>query len=304
MNRLATPMTNSTHAMHPSKNGVAPDLPRQMDPSREAAQMGEASALPGLMRRTIVLAYGVACYALFFGTFLYALGWLSGIGGLTPTTLDALPRPGSASTATAVIIDLLLLLVFAVQHSVMARPWFKRAWTKIVPVAAERSTYVLFSSLALIAMFVAWQPLGGVVWDVENSMLRMAILVAFATGAGLVLASTCLIHHLDLFGLRQVWLYFRGREYTALAFKTPVFYRFVRHPLYVGWMITFFAAPTMTAAHLLFAAVTTIYMLAAIRWEERDLMAAHPEYAQYRQRVGMLFPRRSNAIRTREGIGV
>jgi len=248
-----------------------------------------ASANSSLLSRVSVLVYGVVCYAVFFATFLYAAGWVSGIG-LTPTSLDAAPGPNDGPWFVAVAINVLLLGLFAVQHSVMARPWFKRAWTRVVPDAAERSTYVLFSSVAMIAMFWLWKPIGGVMWDVQNPVGRGAIYAAFAAGWLLVLFATSLINHFDLFGLRQVWLRFRGKEYTPLPFKTPLLYRVVRHPLYLGWLIGFWAAPTMTAAHALFAAVTTVYILMAIRWEERDLMAAHPEYANYRQRVGMLVP--------------
>ncbi len=238
-----------------------------------------------------MLLYGVVCYVIFLASFLYAIGFVSGIGGLTPTALDAPPASDGPSTLLAVGIDLLLLGVFALQHSVMARPWFKRAWTRIVPVAAARSTYVLFSSLALFAVFAWWTPIGGVVWDVESPLGRGLLHAAAAAGWGLVLLSTCLIHHFDLFGIRQTWIHFRGREYTALPFQTPFLSRVVRHPLYVGWLVAFFAAPTMTVAHLLFAATIAIYILLAIRWEERDLVAAHPEYARYRERVPMLLPR-------------
>jgi protein-S-isoprenylcysteine O-methyltransferase Ste14 len=232
------------------------------------------------------VVYGVVCYAIFFATFCYAAGFVGGF--LVPTTLDG-PRTGPLWVAIAINIGLVLL--FGVQHSVMARPWFKAWWTKYVPEHLERSTYVLFSSLALVAMFVLWRPMGGVVWDLHHPVARGAAYAMFAAGWLLVLTTTFLINHFDLFGLRQVWMRFRGRSYTHLRFATPGPYRVVRHPLYVGWLLGFWATPTMTAAHLLFAVLTTVYILAAIRWEERDLVAHHGEdYRRYRARVPMLVP--------------
>jgi protein-S-isoprenylcysteine O-methyltransferase Ste14 len=239
-----------------------------------------------MVRRTLILAYGAVAYVLFLVTFLYAIGFVGGF--LTPTELDG-PRTGSVWVALATNLGLLVL--FAVQHSGMARPAFKRWLTHYVPQPAERSTYVLLSSVALLFLFWSWQPLGGVVWDVENVLAREAIYLVFAAGWFVVLVTTFLINHFDLFGLRQVWLYFRGVPYSPLEFKTPGPYKVVRHPLYVGWIMVFWATPTMTVAHLLFAVVTTAYILVAIRWEERDLVDAHPEYEAYRQKVGMLTPR-------------
>jgi methanethiol S-methyltransferase len=236
--------------------------------------------------RAAVLAYGVFAYVLFLATFVYAVGFLGGF--LVPTRLDG---PLAGPLGPALLADVALLLLFAVQHSVMARPWFKRRITRVIPETAERSTYVLLSSVALIALFAWWRPLGGVVWDVGNPVARAALQAVFAAGLLTVLVTTFLINHFDLFGLRQSWLQFRGRAAAPLGFVTPGPYRVIRHPLYVGWMAAFWAAPTMTAAHLLFAAATTIYMLVAIRWEERDLIAAHPEYAAHRKRVPMLVPR-------------
>jgi protein-S-isoprenylcysteine O-methyltransferase Ste14 len=177
----------------------------------------------------------------------------------------------------------------------MARPAFKRAWTRIIPEPAERSTYVLCSSLALAGMFWLWQPLGGVIWDFEATWARCTLWTLFLAGWALILFSSFLINHFDLFGLRQVWLHWRGTAYTALPFRTPSLYRVVRHPLYVGWLLAFWATPTMTIAHLLFALLCTAYILAAIPLEERDLVEALPEYAAYREAVPMLLPRAARA---------
>ncbi len=190
----------------------------------------------------------------------------------------------------ALLIDAGLLGLFAIQHSVMARPAFKRWWTRIIPQEAERSTYTLLSSVALIVLFAFWQPLGGVVWQVESPIGQALLYAGCAFGWGLVLVSTFLINHFDLFGLRQVWLQLRRRPYTSLPFKTPVLYRYVRHPLYVGWFFAFWSTPTMTVTHLVFAIATAAYILIAIQLEERDLVKEHPEYAQYKKRVPMLVP--------------
>ena len=192
---------------------------------------------------------------------------------MVPKSMDS---PAQMPFLYALGIDVLLLGIFAVQHSVMARPWFKRAWTRVVPEAAERSTYVLFSSLALIALFAFWQPLGRErLRDIRSPIARSLMYDLFGLGLGLVLMATFLINHFDLFGLRQVWLYLRGKPYTQLSFRTPLFYKYVRHPLYVGWLMAFWFTPTMTGAHLLFAIMTTAYMLMAIRWEEHDLIMVH-----------------------------
>jgi protein-S-isoprenylcysteine O-methyltransferase Ste14 len=238
------------------------------------------------MKRIAIFAYGIISYAIFFVTFLYAAGFVGGF--LVPTTLDA---EAGMPLWQALSIDIALLGLFAIQHSVMARPAFKRRWTRIVPESAERSTYVLFSSLALIALFVWWQPLGGVVWDVHHPGARAGLYGLFAFGWLLVLVTTFLINHFDLFGLRQVWIQLRGRDYTPVPFVVPWPYRLVRHPLYVGWLFAFWATPTMTLSHLAFALITTAYILIAIRMEERDLIAAHPEYAEYRKRTPMLVPK-------------
>ena len=236
------------------------------------------------MGRIVAFAYGVVSYAVFFGTFLYAVGF---VGNFVPQGMDA---PPVSPLGTSLLINLGLLGLFALQHSVMARPAFKRVWTRVVPEPVERSTYVLASSLALLLLFWQWRPLGGLVWDIQNPAGRAVMHAAFAFGWLLVLVTTFLINHFDLFGLRQVWLHLRGRPYEPLPFKTPGLYRLVRHPLYVGWFFAFWATPTMTATHLLFAVATTAYILIAIRLEERDLVHFHPEYAEYRSRVPMLIP--------------
>jgi len=235
--------------------------------------------------RILILMYGAVSYAIFFGTFLYAIGFVTGV--FVPLTLDGEPR---MAVGPAVAIDLSLLALFAIQHSVMARRGFKQWFTRFIPQAAERSTYVLASSLALIALFYFWQPIGGVIWKVDDPTGRIVLYALGAFGWALVLVSTFLINHFDLFGLRQVWLHARGKPYRPLPFGTPGLYRVVRHPLYLGWFFAFWATPTMTVAHLVFALATTAYILLAIQLEERDLMRAHPEYGEYRGRVPMVIP--------------
>jgi methanethiol S-methyltransferase len=239
-----------------------------------------------MFKRIAFFAYGSLSYLIFLGTFLYAIGFIGNFG--LPTTLDGAAR---GPLGIAVAIDVGLLTLFAAQHSIMARKWFKEAWTRVVPKPIERSTYVLFSSLALILLFWQWRPLGGVVWSIEDPIGQLILRVMFAFGWVLVLLSTFLINHFDLFGLRQVWLYLRGRAYTTLHFGTPGPYRLVRHPLYVGWLFAFWSTPTMTLAHLLFSIATTSYILMAIQFEERDLAREHGEaYESYRRSVPMLIP--------------
>lgn len=248
---------------------------------------GNIVPAPGWAARLLAFAYGLFAYVLFLGTYLYAIGFIGNFA--VPTRLDS-TAPGPLGRA--LLINLLLLGLFAVQHSVMARPGFKALWTRIVPAPIERSTYVLFSSVALILMFALWQPMGVVIWNVENPAGRGVLYGLLASGFLIVLIATFLINHFDLFGMRQVYLYLRCRQYTPLRFKTPLFYKYVRHPLYVGWLLAFWAAPTMTAAHLVFAVMTTAYILVAVRFEERDLMTVHGEsYVRYRCEVPMLVPR-------------
>jgi protein-S-isoprenylcysteine O-methyltransferase Ste14 len=239
-----------------------------------------------MLKRVSIFAYGVVCYLAFLATFLYAVGFIGNFG--VPTALDGAAR---VPLGVGIAVDVGLLALFALQHSVMARRWFKERWTKVVPREAERSTYVLFSSLALALLFYAWEPLGGWVWDVQAPIGRAVLLSLYAFGWALVLVCTFLINHFDLFGLRQVWLQLRGRPYARIAFSTPGPYRMVRHPLYVGWLFAFWMTPTMTFAHLLFAVATTAYIVLAIQFEERDLVREHgPVYEQYRRQVPMLVP--------------
>jgi protein-S-isoprenylcysteine O-methyltransferase Ste14 len=240
-----------------------------------------------LLQRIGVLFYGAVCYVIFFATFLYALGFVGDF--VVPKSIDGSP---SDPLWIALGVDLGLLGVFAVQHSVMARPAFKRRLARFIPEAAERSTYVLLSSLALLLLFWQWRPLGGSVWQLEHPLAVASMYVGFGFGWLLVLVTTFLINHFDLFGLRQVWLYFRGQPYRTLRFVVPGPYRIVRHPLYVGWLCAFWFTPSMTVTHLLFALATTSYILIAIRFEERDLIAVHgSDYLRYREQTPMLVPR-------------
>ena len=239
-----------------------------------------------MLKRILFFVYGVVSYLIFFATFLYAIGFIGNFA--VPSTLDG---ASDGEFWKNFLIDAGLLALFAVQHSLMARKWFKDWWTRLVPPALERSTYVLFSSLALILMFWQWRPLGGIVWSIENKTAVYIIYTLFAFGWALVLVSTFLINHFDLFGLRQVWFYLRGKPYEPLKFGTPALYRVVRHPLYVGWFFAFWMTPTMTFAHLLFSVATTAYILLAIQFEERDLVREHGEsYEKYKREVPMLVP--------------
>jgi len=247
-----------------------------------------ASTSASPVQRTGLLVWGVACYALFFACFLYAIAFI-GDFALVPKTIDS-GDPGPLGIA--LVVNLGLLSLFAVQHSVMARPAFKRAWTKIVPEAAERPTYVLASTLALVLLFVYWQPIGGTVWAVTHPIGAFALRALYFAGWGLLLYATALIDHFDLFGVRQAWLGFRGRAYTHHPFATPGLYAHVRHPLYVSWAIIFWATPVMSSGHLLFAVVATAYMVVAVFFEERDLVAHFGDaYRRYQESVPKYLPR-------------
>jgi methanethiol S-methyltransferase len=238
------------------------------------------------MKRTAVLFYGVAAYVVFLATFLYAFGFIGNI--LVPKSIDA---ARTTSFFEALMVNAALLSLFALQHSIMARQWFKRMLTRIIPEPAERATYVFCSSLALILLFWYWQPMGGIIWQIDNSVGQTVMYSGFALGWIIVLVATFMINHFDLFGLRQVVLYLMKRPYTPLKFRVPFFYKYVRHPLYFGWLLAFWCTPVMTAAHLFFAIMTTGYILVAIQFEERDLIRQHGEsYRAYRERVPMILP--------------
>ena len=238
------------------------------------------------MGRILGFLYGIVCYLLFFVTFLYAIGFVGNL--FVPKSIDS-GEP--AAFGQALLINALLLGVFAVQHSVMARPGFKNWWTNFVPKPVERSTYVLLSSLALILLFCQWRPMTDIVWNVENEIGRNVLWALFALGWLLVLVATFLINHFDLFGLRQVYLFLRETKYTELPFQITFLYKIVRHPLLLGFVIAFWAAPTMTVGHLVFALATTGYILIAIQLEERDLIRFHGKaYEDYKKRVSMILP--------------
>jgi protein-S-isoprenylcysteine O-methyltransferase Ste14 len=238
------------------------------------------------MMPALAVAFGVASYLVFLMSFLYAIGFVGNI--LVPKSIDS----GAASQlATALLVDLLLLGLFAIPHSVMARPWFKGWWTRFVPSEIERSTYVLVSSLLLGLLFWRWRPVPNIVWAITNPIGRWFMHGVFWGGWAIVFVSTFLINHFDLFGLRQVCLYAAGRPYTPIAFKASGLYCYVRHPLMLGFLLAFWATPLMTTGHLLFAVATTAYIIIAVQFEERDLVRFHGEqYKAYQQQVGMLLP--------------
>jgi len=251
------------------------------------------------MSRFIAVLYGSLVYVFFLATFLYAIAFVGNFG-IVPKTIDS----GEAGPwSTALLIDAGLLSLFAVQHSVMARPAFKRWWTRFVPRSVERSTYVLFASLALAAMYVYWRPMTATIWNVTDTFAAIAISTVFWLGFGLVLVSTFLISHFELFGVRQVIARFLNQSIPEAQFRTPMFYRYVRHPIYLGFVLAFWAAPHMTLGHLIFAIATTGYILVGIWFEERDLMEHFGErYRRYREQVGMLFPRLTKRRVTMEAL--
>lgn len=242
------------------------------------------------MGRVIALLYGLICYVMFVATFLYSVAFVGNypIDGLVPITIDS-GTPGPL--VPSILINLLLLGVFGIQHTVMARPGFKEVWTKVVPKSVERSTYVLLSNLALILLFWQWQPMPEMVWEVPGMIAYDLLTGLFFAGWFFVFISSFMINHFELFGLSQVMHNMSGREPPSMSFKVPMFYKFVRHPIMLGFVIAFWATPAMSQGHLLFAVVTTIYILVALWFEERDLMnhfGAH--YVEYRQRVRMIIP--------------
>jgi protein-S-isoprenylcysteine O-methyltransferase Ste14 len=238
------------------------------------------------MQRVVFFVYGVLCHLLFLATFAGMAGFVGNF--VVPKSIDS---GAAVSVPLAVAVDLLLIAVFGVQHSVMARPAFKRWWTRFVPTPIERSTYVLASCLVTVLLMALWQPVNVVVWEVTHPLARAALWALFACGWAMIPAVSLMINHFDLFGTRQVWLHLMDREYTPLPFRVPMLYKFVRHPLYLGWALAFWATPTMTLGHLLFAGSLTLYMAIAAVFEERDLVSHFgANYVEYQRRVPMFAP--------------
>jgi protein-S-isoprenylcysteine O-methyltransferase Ste14 len=257
-------------------------------PALSVSQCAERWGDIGMSRATSLI-FAIVCYAIFFATFLYLIAFVGGFA-IVPKNVDS--SPASVAAGAAVAIDLALIALFGVQHSVMARPGFKKAWTRIVPVVAERSVYVLLTSVTLIVMFLFWQPIDHVVWSVTNPIASDVLWGVFWIGWLTVLVSTFLINHFELFGLQQAWFHLRRREDQRPQLREPLLYRFVRHPMMTGFFLAFWAIPTMTVGHLLLAAAMSAYILVALHYEERDLVGVFgAEYEDYRGRVGMLMPR-------------
>lgn len=244
-----------------------------------------------LPARIVAFLYGILSYLIFFAVFLYAIGFVEDL--VVPKTIDSgVPAPA----ARALIVNLVLMSIFAMQHSVMARREFKRWWTRFVPASVERTTYVLFASSALALLLWLWEPMPAVVWQIADPQIAMAVTALSFVGWLIVLTSTFLINHFELFGLHQVANNLAGRPMPAPRFRTPLYYKFVRHPIYLGFIIAFWAAPTMTVGHLVFAAVTTAYIFVGAWLEERDLVDVHgDDYRNYQGRVAMLVPWRKSA---------
>jgi protein-S-isoprenylcysteine O-methyltransferase Ste14 len=240
------------------------------------------------MQRSLNMLFALVAYAIFFATFLYLIAFVGNIAAV-PRTVDVGP---AAPVAAALVIDIALIALFGVQHSVMARPGFKTWWTRVVPPPAERSVYVLMASAVLIILFAFWRPIAGTVWSVTSPLGAGVLWALFALGWGIVLISTFLLNHFELFGLQQAWLHLRGRQAEPPELRQPMLYKWIAHPLYAGFFLAFWATPRMSYGHLLLAAGMSAYMLIAIRYEERDLTGFYGEdYTRYRKGVGMIFPR-------------
>jgi len=239
------------------------------------------------MGRSLTLAAAVVCYAAFFGAFVYLVGFVAAFEPL-PTHVD---KGLAGSTGQAILVDLGLIALFGLQHSVMARPGFKTGWTKVVPPPLERAVYVLASALCLILLFAFWHPIAGTVWSIENEAARVVLWALFFAGWGILFIATHLINHWELFGLAQAWRHFRGTEAPPQTFRTPLFYRWVRHPIYSGFLLAFWATPEMSYGHLLLAIGFSAYIFIGIAYEERDLIGHYGDvYGDYRKRVGMVIP--------------
>jgi protein-S-isoprenylcysteine O-methyltransferase Ste14 len=240
------------------------------------------------MQRSLTMSFALIAYAIFFATFLYLIAFVGNVP-MVQRTVDVGP---AAPVAAAIVIDIALIALFGLQHSVMARQGFKRAWTRIVPEPAERSVYVLLASLMLIIMFAFWRPIEGTLWSVTNPILQMVLWVLFGLGWGIVLLSTFLLNHFELFGLQQAWLNLQRRQAEPHQLRQPMLYKWIAHPLYAGFFLAFWATPHMSYGHLLLSVGMSVYMLIAIRYEERDLTNYYGEdYTAYRRTVGMIFPR-------------